>query len=289
MGFFKNILFGKIDLDSIVTALVLGVNPEESNLQCKSGSASGEELLNPLTLCIEVGGTGRIDENNFDHHDSSERVDLSACAQALERLAKLVHYVDEVDRGVKFDLGKDQNCYPSLIQLVSGMLLTIKDPIDQMKEGLSILRVVLQSGLDPYGSMAKIVDYLPDAKIWLENKRKHEQLFEEVCLSAKWFATKSGKKLAAVETTWVGVPGALYGKGAEIVIALNPNYERAGKNFRKFTIAGKDIVVTPVSEILNQLESGWGGPNHGTIIGSPVDYSSNLSLEEVIEIVISNL
>ncbi|MFH1767023.1 MAG: hypothetical protein ABH826_02935 [Patescibacteria group bacterium] len=93
-----------------------------------------------------------------------------------------------------------------------------------------------------------------------------------------------------IETTWVGALAALYGKGADIVIALNPCYERAGKAIRKFSVAGHDVPVASVAEELNKLEPGWSGPsNNPTFLGSPWEEDSKLSLETVTDIVLSNL
>ncbi|MFH1767022.1 MAG: hypothetical protein ABH826_02930, partial [Patescibacteria group bacterium] len=75
------------------------------------------------------------------------------------------------DRGIKYDLGTKQEVNPSLVQLVSGMNLTIKDPEEQLKRGLELLRVILQSGIDPFGSMADIVKFMPEAQEWIDNKR----------------------------------------------------------------------------------------------------------------------
>jgi hypothetical protein len=127
------------------------------------------------------------------------------------------------------------------------------------------------------------------ARKWAAAKRDHERFSEQVCGHAKWYFTAEGLKVAVVETSWYGAPGALYGKGADIVIALNPNFEQAGVTYRKFTVAGKDIVLTPVMEQLNQLENGWGGPAHGTICGSPQGRSSELSLEQVLTVVRSTM
>ena len=62
-----------------------------------------------------------------------------------------------------------------------------------------------------------------------------------------------------------------------------------GKTIRKFTVAGNKISVTPILEKLQKLEEGWGGPEHGTIIGSPKKGSSRLDLEQVVAMVIETL
>lgn len=287
---FRSVLFGKVDLDTLVTALIMGVNPIEQTFRCLRGSASAQDLNDPEALCVEVGGSGQVANNNFDHHrregEGESMSNLSACAQALERLARIVRYVDEIDTGKR--LAHEGN-FPSLCQLIAGMLLSVKDPEEQMEKGLAILREVLHSGIDPYASMEPILDAIDGGREYAEVKRRHDQEFEKVAAEAKWFTAKSGHKVAVVETAWFGAPGALYGKGAEIVVCLNPAFERGGAIYRKLTLAGHGLSIVPALEKLIELESGWGGPAHGTICGSPEGRDSTLSLETVLEIVLETL
>ena len=121
-------------------------------------------------------------------------------------------------------------------------------------------------------------------------KKEYDRRGKEVLKKAKWTTTRSGLRVGYVETEWIGAVGALYGKvesgtgkGADIAVVLNPAY--GPRKLRKFTIAGNGIRVDSLLEKLNKLEPGWGGPSHGTIIGSPRERSSTLKLETVIEIV----
>jgi len=92
-------------------------------------------------------------------------------------------------------------------------------------------------------------------------------------------------KLAVVETPWFGAPGALYARGAQYVIALNPAMELNGTTIRKFTIgATGQRSVAAVLQALNWLEAGWGGNEAGTVGGSPRSCSSLLSLNQVVEV-----
>lgn len=287
----KEALFGKVDLDTIATKILLGVNPAKHLLRCVAGSAAEEELSNPSTICIEVGGSGRVAENDFDHHEPG-KTSLSACAQALERWARLIRYIDEADQGVRHaseEHDRKEKVFPSLAFLVAAMLGAVKEPYEQLERGSDILWAVVQSGIDPYGSMESILDDIPDAREWARQKRIHELLAEEVCAEAIWYTTKAGRKLAVVVTEWRGAPGALYGRGAEIVVALNPHHEESGNIYRKFSVAGHGVVVRPAFERLNELEDGWGGTANGTFIGSPRGESSLLPLENVVEIVIEIL
>ncbi len=291
MGVIREVLFGKVDLDTLMTMFVLGLSPAQVLFRSVPGSASGDALADRSVVAIEVGGSGRASENNFDHHSSNpagKAMSLSACAQALERLARLVRYVDELDRGERRSEQVENGGFPSLSQLTSGMLLAVSDPNKRVEAGLEILRTVLHSGIDPYGSMEQILDAVPDGRVYAAKKREHDRGFEAVCANARWLVTKGGRSLAVVETSWFGAPGALYGKGAHVVIALNPEMrKRSGQGtYRKFTLAVNQsetkATVWPVLQELSTLEEGWGGPEHGGIAGSPLDTDSVLSMEDVV-------
>ena len=132
----KNVLFGKVDLDTIAAAFVMQVRPAEQAFRAIAGSAGRMDLEEPTTLCLEVGGSGRVGENNFDHHDSNQPTLLSAAAQSLERLAKIIRYVDEMDRGIHKGKTYEAPHFPSLVQLVTGMLICERDPNQQMEKNI---------------------------------------------------------------------------------------------------------------------------------------------------------
>ena len=295
MGFAREVFFGKVDLDTLVTSLVLGLNPSEILFKAVAGSVPEVKLADPSVMAIEVGGSGRVAENNFDHHSSKGGTILSSAAQALERLARLVRYVDELDRGDRRAEHVDNGGFPSLSQLLSGMFLVEENPNVRMEKGLDILKVVLHSGIDPFGSMEAILDFIPQGRIYAAKKREHDRQFEEVSKMATWFITNAGRRFAVVETSWIGALGVLYGKGADIVLALNPEMHMPdGRgSYKKFTLAVNrsvvDITVFPVLGELVKLEEGWGGPNHGGICGSPVGRNSELEIRQVIQVVIQNL
>lgn len=288
MGYIKEVLLGKLDSDTFGATWVKGVHPDTHKFSFVSGSAPEGKLRDPQVLCIEVGGSGRLEENNGDHHQPGGPEE-SATLQFQKQRALIVQYIDDVDRGRL--LKSSRKVWPSLVQLISGMMLVIKDPLEQVRRSHVIFDTVLHTGVDPYGSMESILDFIPDAQTWVAEKKEHEAKFTDVLNSAKWFTTTAGYRLAAVETTWIGAPGALTGAGAEVVIALNPVMEKrdGAGTVRKFTIAGNDIDVRPVLVKLAETEPGWGGSAHGTIGGSPQKDGSSMTLEEVIETVISEL
>lgn len=293
MGFIREVLFGKVDLDTLMAAYLMGERSSRVARPVRRqvrGSACGEDLGNTEVLCLEVGGSGRDDANCFDHHSSPSDVERtinsSAAAQVFDRLARVTAYVDAVDRG-EHRPGREVG-FPSLTQLVSGMLLTVRDAQERFNWGLAIVQAVVEAGLDPTReSMAPILDWIEPAKNWAEAKRTHDAQASEVCSLARWFTTKAGLSLAVIETAWSGAPGALYGLGADVVIALHPSYGEG--QIRKYTLAGNSHSVLPALKELNSLESGWGGPATGTIGGSPQDRSSELEMDDVISVVLKLL
>lgn len=280
----------KVDLDTLLATFLMGARLCETSVitfRVVQGSASAEELSDPTILCVEVGGSGRTAKNNFDHHGPGAP-DKSSARQVFERLARVVQYVDELDRG---RLDRTARCeFPSLSQLVAGMLLSVKTPEEQMREGHRILREVVESGIDPYGCMEPMLDAISGARAWAQAKRAHEALGPESVAHASWYVTQSGRKLAVVETEWYGAPGALYGLGAEIVIACNPSH--GDKKIRKLTVAirrDQGLTTTPFLLEVEALEKEWGGPAHGTICGSSQTHSSALGLKVVRDLVIANM
>jgi hypothetical protein len=192
----------------------------------------------------------------------------------LYLLIRLVCYIDKLDIEGPEALGpKSEELFPTLSDVFSGMLLTERNPVEQFHKGVEILKTVIDSKQDPFGRIEGFDSY---AKAKAENNRQIAKAVEQ----AQWTTTQSGLKLGYLETEFFGAPGALYGAGAQVVVALNPNYN----GVRKFTIAGNGIRVDSVKDRLNAKEPGWGGPPSGTILGSPRE-GSNLSLEEVVRIV----
>lgn len=292
----KKVCVGKIDLDTIGCAYINEVTRDDRVEVARSGKATDEELADEAVLCIEVGGSGRVGEGNFDHHDvggPEKSATMQAFDQLVDRLllvdreyeqmpqnlGVLADYIHEIDVRGPTALKKEQvdsgEGFPFLSDVIAGMFLTERNPVEQLYRGVEILDQVIRSGQHPKGTIKGFDSYV-DAK--RENSRRVTEAIEK----AEWTITAHGRKLAYLESDFIGAPGALYNQGAEIVVAFSPKY--GNPPVPKFTIAGNKIQVDRVLPILNEMEQGWGGPPTGTIVGSPRG-GSKLSLVEVVKIV----
>lgn len=298
----KIVMIGrKVDLDSCGAGFFLGVSRGD---EIKAiFTATPEELANHKVVCIECGGTGRTQEGNWDHHSSIGPKDSATLQVArfygvppfltetnleyedfLEHplLWKIVQYINVLDTQGPQALREISGFTPkiSLSNIFSGMLLSVRDPVEQFHQGIEILSKVWREGVDPFGEMP--VKKVPEWQPYIAAKQENDWQIAEALKSAKWEITASGKKLGYLETKFIGAPGALYNSGAEIVVAFNPEFGQPP--VRKFTVAGNGIRVDAVTPKLNALESGWGGPATGTIVGSPRE-GSILSLDQVVWLV----
>ncbi|HID54984.1 TPA: hypothetical protein EYP37_00525, partial [Candidatus Poribacteria bacterium] len=78
----RKVVIQKVDLDTALTAFILGVS-EEDDITPVRDKASADDLLNPNVICIECGGSGQVELSNFDHHDTDEELP-PACVQAYK-------------------------------------------------------------------------------------------------------------------------------------------------------------------------------------------------------------
>ena len=266
------IVLQQVDLDTCLTGLLRGAGAAD-DVSVRRDGATPAELDDPAVLCIEAGGSGRTDRNNFDHHDPGGSWP-PACVQAFQAagsrgsdtLRRLVDYVADVDlgRGRRAD---DEGCIDSS-GLFSGLRLAVGDPKRQFFEGVAMLRTVLDENLDPRGPLPS----RPEWTSYREAKNLERALLEEAARTAERFVTRRGRPAGLLSTDRVGALGALYALGCEIGIALAPAFRppAGGEPIRKFTIAGRDgLRVDGLLAPLSEREAGWGGPAHGTIIASP--------------------
>lgn len=291
----------QVDMDACLTALILGVSPDDEIVAVRS-KAAPEDLADPEVLCIECGGSSRVELNDFDHHDTAEELP-PACEQAFalkasreskdsglrildSRLERLVDYVALLDvsgpEALKRVSGL-KGAFPTLSDVFSGMRLSVKDPREQLVKGMEILRLVLERGLDPFGLMPE----LPEWQGYLEAKWRNDAELKRAKARARIFTTKGGLKAGYLETSYFGALGVLYELGCQVAIAYSPRFGHP--SVKKYTIGGNGIRVDSLLPLLNARDPGWGGPAHGTVIGSPREEGSRLQPEELIALVRKNL
>jgi len=282
------VVIQQVDMDTCLTAMIRGVSGDD-DIAVVRGEAASADLSDPSVLCIEAGGSGQAERNNFDHHNTKESLP-PACRQASQcsrqsdpQVARLVDYVTAIDVGAPHALPPLPGLrFPTLSDVFSGMRLTIKDPIAQLRAGLEVFRTVLIHGLDPFGLMPE----LPCWQAYLMAKRQNNEAIAEAKAHTEIWTSKQGVKVGYLETDFIGALGALYGLGCAVAIAFSPHF--GDPPIPKYTIGGNGIRVDHLLPWLNARERGWGGPTHGTVIASPRT-GSRLAPEEVKRIVQENL
>lgn len=267
------VIVQKVDMDTALTALLLGVSPRRGRtsfdqIVALRGEASAEELANPKVLCIEAGGSGQPHLNNFDHHNEGGHLPAS-CQQAFAaraeqwagntNIARLVDYVAALDIDPS-RLGVTPS-FPTLSSVFSGMLLCERNPITQLLKGIALFYLVLEKGIDPFGTMPD----LPEWGAWIKAKRINQEAVALARKKAEYFQTNRGLLAAYLESDFIGGIGALYAEGCQVVIMYSPRFGEPPTP--KYTVAGNGVCVYHLADILNGLEAGWGGRE--TIIGSP--------------------
>jgi hypothetical protein len=267
LGVRRAVVIQKADLDTCLAGLILGALEAETVIVRVEG-ATAEELTNAAVLCIEAGGSGDVVHRNFDHHDE-DGPRQPACVQAAQAanlddpdMLRLVDYIAAVDLG-RLPVAPRPS-FPTLSNLFSGLLLCTGDPVRQFREGMRLLKAVHRGRLDPFGTMPERPEWQP----FLNAKRLARATLADDLRSARLFETRRGAKAGIVSTSAPGALGALYELGCRYAIALNRTIDHG--HSVKVTIGGKDgALVNHLLPALNGLEQGWGGPSHGTIIGSP--------------------
>lgn len=272
----KRFVVQKVDLDTALTALLLGFG-EGDAAAFRPAGATADELADPAILCIESGGSGDVKRGNYDHHDPFR--DLPpACAQAwavvraeghvpCQKTQRLVDYVSLLDTEGRAALaakstpaGADA---PPLSWIFSGMLASIARPEEQLVAAVAILRTVLERGIDPFGVMPD----LPEWRGYVCKKAEIARALRMAVEAARFFHTRRGLACGFLSTPVWGALGALYDRGCQIAIAHAPG---PVPGTSKYTIGGdRGLHVSPLLAALDEREPGWGGPSHGTIIGSP--------------------
>lgn len=282
------VVIQQVDMDTCLTALIRRVS-EHDDIVVVKGDAVPADLTDPSVLCIEAGGSGQVERQNFDHHNTADPLP-PACRQAFASsrkddplLARLVDYVAAIDvAGPHAMPPLPPPGFPTLSDVFSGMRLVIRNPVEQLAAGLKIFKIVLARGLDSFGLMPE----LPCWERYLVAKRQNDEAIEHAKAHAEIFLAERGLRVGYLATDVIGALGALYELGCLVAIAFSPRFGHPP--IPKYTIGGNGIRVEHLLPWLNAQETGWGGPTHGTIIASP-RAGSRLTPEEVKRIVREHL
>ena len=276
----KRVVIRQADLDTCVTAFVLGVVYSDEIVVTDRADAS--TLADSSTLCIEVGGSGHVVSGNFDHHDAGGP-SVPACRQAFDAtrhegdvwLARLISYAEMIDLGQAVDY-TIQPAPPLLTisALVSGIRLVEPTPERQLCRSLALLEWLSRERLDPFTPAPP----RPEWDDLISAKAKAAEVLQRVTAGAALSISSSGLLVGFLVAHAPGALGALYTRGCDVVVAYQPA-------LRKYTIGGRDQrSVDHLLPFLNALEPGWGGPMQGSVIGSPFGGSS-LASNRIVDIV----
>jgi len=282
------VLFQQADLDTCLTALLVGVG-DNLDVRVVTGDASPADIADPAVVCIEAGGSGQAHLANYDHHGVGAPLD-PACVQALANvsepspcLRRLVQYVAEIDCGRRGRAFVPAEHALTLSSVFSGMRLCTPNPVDQFRSGLALLREVLRRDLEPAGPMPE----LPEWRAYVDRKRQEWTGIAGVRDRVHRFTTSSGLRAGFLETEFVGALGLLYEEGCDVAIAYSPHFQSPSGigQVPKFSVGCRaGLRVDGVLAHFSKIDPGWGGPSHGTIIGSPRGGSA-LSPSAVCEVV----
>jgi len=262
----KRVIFQQADLDTCLTALILGVDRNDL-VEVRYEEASVDELNDPDIFCIEAGGSGQWRLNNFDHHDP-ERYFPPACRQAfaavggslaLARLTEYVAFTDEALPPVTVP-------FPNLGHLFSGMRLCLEQPVDLFFAGIEMLQLLVREELDPYAP-------LPYRKEWagyLDAKCRDMEKVAALVRQARFLKSRAGTSVGYIpvplgDTGCQGGLFELYDQGCQVGILYHPQF--GVPPIRKFTIGGNHFPVVRILDYFATKDPGWGGRE--TIIGSP--------------------
>lgn len=264
------VVIQKVDMDTCLTGLILGADGSEE-LVIRPASATSNELTDAAVLCIEAGGSGDVTRSNFDHHGPDAPAE-PACVQAARMAGltdtnwlRMVAYVAAVDVGTP--IGSCRVAFPTLSNIFSGMMLVERDGRARFQVGMALMRHVIETGIDPCGTMPE----RPEWAAFVAAKRVAQGGLSQDLATARLFQTSSDAQAGFVESAHPGALGGLYELGCRYGVAFAEKFTTDdGASIRKFTIgASRGSRVDLLLPVLNELDPGWGGPSHGTIIGSP--------------------
>lgn len=162
----RHVLVRGFGLDICGAAYLLRVTRKD-NVKVLREEASSEDLADPDVVCIEVGGSGQIQLNNWDFFGGGrESVTTQVWLEGSQKartmweggfpnigqfcpLQALVNYIMAFRIESSFTFSVE---FPKLTDLFSGILLYERDPIKQFHRGVDLLHLVVAHNMDPFKS-----------------------------------------------------------------------------------------------------------------------------------------
>lgn len=274
------VVIRKIDLDTSVAAWLLGVEGD-GRILVRPGGALPVELADPHVLCIEAGGSGDVSRSNFDHHEPDGPKSPAAIQAFRARglrdpyLGRLAGYTAAVDLGICL------RRWPgvSLSSLASGIRLVLPTEEARLRTILALLTTFVNERLDPFAPVSPRREWVPfvDAR-----RRARAGLQADLWRLRRYRSVRYGV-VGVLITPHIGALGAVYAEGCDIAVAFDRDPDLGPS---KCTIGSRGISLHWLSGALQRLERGWGGPAHGTVLGSPTAGTS-LGLDRVLSLAIT--
>lgn len=285
----KRVLFRKVDLDTLVAAYI--ANCSEENDIKKVYMASDEELLDSTILCLEVGGSGQVIYNNFDHHDPlipyppasfqawlkfREIFWKEELSTKVNYLYRLVLFTTCIDEAIPLQLKN-----PTLSSLISGLVLVEKNEELAFRKGIRLIEAMVNCNLDPFGELDIIklsrVSKLPINEYLSAKEENIKKLLSDLAKVNFYWSVKKKLRVAILITEAIGGLKYLTEQGADIAVVFCPSV-------KKYTIASHKVSLITLLQRLKEIEPGWGG--RSSIIGSPFE-GSILTPDKLINIIIT--
>ena len=283
----REVVVRKVDMDTALAGMLLGVSSDVP-VRARPDGATPDELADPGVVCLEAGGSGDAPRLNFDHH-GAPHITATASEQAMAYVGirtpgvrRLVDYVSTIDVGRPHERGWPG--FPTLSNVFSGAMLAHRDdPARQLRAGVAIFQRVLEEGLDPWDTMPA----RPEWTAFVRAKLDAVSTLATDVEHARCFKTSAGAEAGLLVSMQPGALGALYERGCVYAVAVNPACPDAGTAaIRKATIGARHgRRVDHLLAELNATEPGWGGPSHGTVVGSPGGRSTLWSDDDLIDLV----